>query len=278
MKPMPANENAASELLIASEEILTLASNEWKHMLWYLDRDKADSSSKESQPPSDWISFRQKYEKWYRSCIGLMKANQFSGVDDFISLYRDNQSESVTIKSALLIGFSIENWTGFSDRLDNQIAILQSFEHEFEHSTDHLRVLSTYLHQYPYVDLERLKELSSISSVQFNLLKLVRLCEELNICYQNDCFLATAILVRSIVDHVPPIFGCKSFTEVSSNYSNGSKSFKQAMEHLNNSSRKIADTFLHGQARRKEVLPNKTQINFSNDLDVLLAEIVRILK
>jgi len=50
------------------------------------------------------------------------------------------------------------------------------------------------------------------------------------------------------------------------------------MTHLDKSSRKIADAFLHTHIRNKEVLPNKTQVNFSRDLDVLLGEIVRILK
>jgi len=47
------------------------------------------------------------------------------------------------------------------------------------------------------------------------------------------------------------------------------------MTHLDKSSRKIADSYLHGQIRKKERLPNKTQVNFSQDIDVLLAEICR---
>ena len=85
------------------------------------------------------------------------------------------------------------------------------------------------------------------------------------------------MLVRAIIDHVPPIFNCKNFSEVGNNYA-GSKSFKDAMIHLDKSSRKIADQYLHGQIRSSEVLPNATQVNFSTDLDFLLGEIVRILK
>jgi hypothetical protein len=76
------------------------------------------------------------------------------------------------------------------------------------------------------------------------------------------------------LDHVPPIFGCKSFAEVSNNYSGG-KSFKESMKRLEDSSRKIADSYLHTQIRKSESLPNPTQVDFSNDLDVLLAEIAR---
>lgn len=128
-----------------------------------------------------------------------------------------------------------------------------------------------------FVDPTRLEEIRSLSSSTYDLTKLVRFCDELNICYADDCFLATAMLVRAILDHVPPIFSVKNFSEVANNYA-GAKSFKESMQHLEKSSRKIADSHLHLQIRAKEVLPNRTQVNFSSDLDVLLAEIVRVLK
>jgi len=130
----------------------------------------------------------------------------------------------------------------------------------------------------PFVDPTRLAELRAIRSLEFDLSKLIRYCDELNSNYDEGCFLAVPILGRAILDHVPPIFGCKSFSEVANNYSSGSKSFKQSMAHLANSLRKIADAYLHVQIRKSEVLPNRTQVNFSSDLDVLLAEIVRLLK
>ena len=129
-----------------------------------------------------------------------------------------------------------------------------------------------------FVDPTRLAELCAIQSLEFDLSRLVRYCEELNTNNERDCFLSTAMLVRAILDHVPPIFGCQNFAEVVNNYSAGNRSFRQSMEHLNNSLRKIADAHLHTQIRKSEILPNRTQVNFSSDLDVLLAEIVRVLK
>jgi hypothetical protein len=129
-----------------------------------------------------------------------------------------------------------------------------------------------------FIDQTRLDELRAIKSPRYDLIKLVRLCEELNTCYINNCYLTTAMVGRAILDHVPPIFTCKNFAEVANNYISGSKSFKQSMTNLESSLRKIADAHLHTQIRNKETLPNKTQVNFSNDLDVLLAEIVRLLK
>lgn len=129
-----------------------------------------------------------------------------------------------------------------------------------------------------FIDESRLDELRAITHNDFELIKLVRLCEELNDCYCNKSFLATGMLGRAILDHVPPVFDCKNFSEVANNYTGGSRSFKQSMQNLDSSLRKISDSFLHTQIRKKEVLPNETQVYFANDMDVLLAEIVRLLK
>jgi hypothetical protein len=85
------------------------------------------------------------------------------------------------------------------------------------------------------------------------------------------------VLTRALLDHIPPIFKCNKFSEVANNYG-GSKSFKEAMKYLENSSRKIADHYLHCQIRKSESVPNVKQVDFSNDIDFLLAEIIRILK
>ena len=128
-----------------------------------------------------------------------------------------------------------------------------------------------------YVNTGRILELKSIKNTSFDLTKVVRLCEEINISFSGGAYLACGMLIRSLIDHVPPIFGMNSFSEVESNYK-GTKSFKESMKNLNASSRKIADQYLHTQIRNKEVLPNAQQVDFSNDLDVLLSEIYRVLK
>ncbi|MFH1385119.1 MAG: hypothetical protein ABIH47_09205 [Candidatus Omnitrophota bacterium] len=128
-----------------------------------------------------------------------------------------------------------------------------------------------------YIDKTRIEELANISITDYDLSRLIKMLNEINFCYQKECYLAVIMLLRAIIDHVPPLFSCATFTEVANNYK-GSKSFKDSMKHLNNSSRTIADQYLHCQIRKKEALPNKTQINFSNDIDILLSEIIRILK
>jgi hypothetical protein len=127
-----------------------------------------------------------------------------------------------------------------------------------------------------FVDPSRLQELRAITSSKFDLRRLIALCEELNSASAANAVHAIAMLTRAIVDHVPPIFGAKTFAEVANNYP-GAKSFRDSMQHLNNSARRIADAHLHVQIRPREVLPTRVQVDFSRDLDVLLSEIVRLL-
>ena len=125
-----------------------------------------------------------------------------------------------------------------------------------------------------YVDARRIKELRGIKNANFDLSRLLAMCAELNDNASRNN-ISTILLVRAILDHVPPIFGLKTFKEVANNFAT-TTSIKSSLKHLEDSSRTIADTHLHTPVRKKETLPTKTQVNFSQDLDVLLSEIVRI--
>lgn len=120
----------------------------------------------------------------------------------------------------------------------------------------------------------RLAELRALTAAQFDFKKLIRLCEEINTVYSEGCYFATAMLIRGLLDHVPPIFGKATFTVVANNY--GAKSFKETMQHLENAARKVADAHLHMPIRKSESLPVAQQVNFAPELDVLLSEILRI--
>lgn len=125
-----------------------------------------------------------------------------------------------------------------------------------------------------YVSKVRIRDMKNIKNANFDFSRLIKFCEELNIAFNTGCYLSTTTLTRAILDHVPSIFGLDNFTKVANNY--GTKSFKDSMLNLNNSSRKISDAYLHTPIRKKESVPTLTQVDFSNDLDVLLSEVVRI--
>jgi hypothetical protein len=122
-----------------------------------------------------------------------------------------------------------------------------------------------------YVSQDRLEALRAIRNSQFDLNKLIRLCDELNSNYAAGTYYSVAMLVRAILDHVPPMFSATKFEGVRAQH--GGASFKQQMDHLDQSSRKIADAFLHEHVRRREVLPTDTQVYCAPALDTLLGEV-----
>ena len=128
----------------------------------------------------------------------------------------------------------------------------------------------------PYVDPSRLKDISEVHVTNWDFRRLARMCIELNTAYENGNYISVAMLVRGIIDHVPPVFGKTSFAEVANNH--GGRSFKGSMRQLDESMRRIADAYLHEQIRPKESLPSAVQVDVRRDLDVLLAEVVRLAK
>lgn len=127
-----------------------------------------------------------------------------------------------------------------------------------------------------FISEDRISDLRSLNIDKFDLTKLIKLIEEVNHNYSFKNFLSVAMLCRAIIDHIPPILGYKTFNEIANNY--GNRSFKNNMEHLNKSMRSIADNYLHMTIRQSESLPNETQVDFSREIDFLLAEIIRVNK
>ncbi len=126
-----------------------------------------------------------------------------------------------------------------------------------------------------FVSETRLQELRDLKPVKFDFRKLIRLCEELNESYYAGSYFCVGMTVRAIMDHIPPIFGFTSFLSFANQYG-GSKSFKDLMKRLEETFRKLGDAYLHTQIRNSETLPNENQVEFRSEMDMLLAEIVRV--
>ncbi len=123
-----------------------------------------------------------------------------------------------------------------------------------------------------YVSVERIEQLREVHSPQWDLSKLIRLCEELNGAFQNQNYFSVGMLVRAIMDHLPPVFGQSSFGQLAAQH--GGKSFKGSMDHLQKSMRHISDNFLHEHIKKKISLPNRIQVDVRRELDVLLSEVI----
>ncbi len=129
-----------------------------------------------------------------------------------------------------------------------------------------------------FIAESRIDELRTLSSPDFDFQKLIRLCEELNSSYDIGNLYATAMLTRGVLDHVPPVFGHMTFAQVANNYGAGGRSFKETMQHLDGAARKISDGHLHMPIRNSESIPTPQQVYCGPQLDVLLSEIVRIIR
>lgn len=161
---------------------------------------------------------------------------------------------------------------GFSDEL-------KGFLFEFEKATRKISPKNTNApdtRKSYYVESSIILSLSELEPENCDLTKLIKMCKELNGNYSLGNYLSCGMLIRAILDHIPPIFGKKIFNEVVNNY--GTKSFKDIVLPLENTSRKISDSYLHNPIRKKEILPNKTQVSFQPNMDVLLSEIIQILQ
>lgn len=128
-----------------------------------------------------------------------------------------------------------------------------------------------------YVHLSRIEALKTLPQDQWDFARLVELCRELNAAAANDCHMSTGFILRSILNHVPPIFGMENFARVASEFP-FAKSVKSAMGRLQAQGRDGADFHLHQPIRRHEVLPTAAQVGFSQELDVLLGEVIRVVR
>jgi hypothetical protein len=64
-----------------------------------------------------------------------------------------------------------------------------------------------------YVNPNRIEAIKQLPIDRFDYKKLLRLLQELNLVYRSEAYMATAMLIRSITDHVPPLFGVRGFSE-----------------------------------------------------------------
>jgi hypothetical protein len=132
-----------------------------------------------------------------------------------------------------------------------------------------------------FVHSERIAQLRGLTGAKPSTLRLVRLCEEINTCYELRCLMAVALLARTVINHVPPALGFQTFAEVVNNYGGGpktNKSFKQIAKKLDDVARSIGDMIAHQAMRPTESVPGPAQIDFTQELDVLLDEVARVLR
>jgi hypothetical protein len=123
-----------------------------------------------------------------------------------------------------------------------------------------------------FLDQETMSKLKSAKLLAFDLTKVIRFCEELNDSYRRGNYLSCALIIRALMNHVPPIFGAQTFAQV---VASSGKSVKAILGRLEDEARPIADLHTHMHIRQRESLPSRNQIDlYKPSFEILIQEIV----
>jgi hypothetical protein len=103
---------------------------------------------------------------------------------------------------------------------------------------------------------------------------LARMCREINSSYAHGNILATLLLMRTVLNHVPSVFGHETFEQVAAH--TGGKSLKISFDHLETGLRNVADFHAHRRITSLELYPSVAQVEpFKPDFEQLLHEVVK---
>ena len=128
-------------------------------------------------------------------------------------------------------------------------------------------------HASDFIDSALVNKIRSLDSRRFNLSKLVRFAEELNESYRRGHYLSCALLIRAIVNHVPPLFGCVTFSQV---VASSGRSVKAILNQLEEGARDIGDLHTHETVDRFSTPPTKNQVEpYKPPVEILFKEIER---
>jgi len=126
-----------------------------------------------------------------------------------------------------------------------------------------------------FLDTGILTTLTSIRGRRLDTKKLAKMCAELNDAYARGNYITCLLLLRAIMNHIPPVFGASKFSQV---VSNSGKSEKKMLSQLNEA-RPIADLHNHILMRETELLPTRNQLEpYKPYFEILIQIVIRKLK
>lgn len=126
------------------------------------------------------------------------------------------------------------------------------------------------------VDPAVVNRLETLKSSSYDVTSLVRICREISSSYSHGNVLAVALLMRTVLNHVPPVFGQDTFGQVVANVG---RSLKDSFDHLENGLRKIADFHTHRKIAAVESYPSASQVEpFKPQFELLLQQVESYLK
>jgi hypothetical protein len=124
-----------------------------------------------------------------------------------------------------------------------------------------------------FLDPVIIERINSTSGQSFNLSKLISFSTELNQNYSSGNYLSCALLIRAIINHIPPLFGCRTFSQV---VATSGRSVKGILAQLEEGARDIGDLHSHEIIDRHSSPPTRNQVEpYKPCFEVLYQEIER---
>lgn len=127
-----------------------------------------------------------------------------------------------------------------------------------------------------FISITRIEAVKALAGkCQYDLSKLIALCKEINDNYVRRNYYSVALLLRTLLNHVPPAFsGKESFDQVLAEL-NGPKhkTKKEILSRLHELQRKFADLVTHERLREFEPEITLQQVSFLPEIDYLLQEV-----
>lgn len=122
------------------------------------------------------------------------------------------------------------------------------------------------------IDPGLIERLSHAQSPTFDVAFLVQMCREINSCFAHGNLVATTLLMRAVLNYVPPLFGQDTFTQV---VANSGRSQRDSFDHLESGLRRIADFHTHRRIGPTELYPSPAQVEpFKPQFELLLQQVV----
>ena len=126
-----------------------------------------------------------------------------------------------------------------------------------------------------YINPKRIEEFNSLNGkISYDLSKLIKLCKEINDNYEKENYYSVALLLRTVLNHIPPAFNGKdSFEQVLAEL-NGKKhqTKKEVFLRLQELQRRLADLVAHEKLRSTEPIIVAQNVQFIPEIDFLLSE------
>lgn len=126
------------------------------------------------------------------------------------------------------------------------------------------------------IEPKLIKQLSEAKSARFDVASLAQMCREINSCFASGNFIATTLLMRAVLNYIPPLFGYEKFPQV---VAQSDRSLKDNFDLLENGLRKIADFHTHRRIGQVEFIPSSAQVEpYKPQFELLMQEILKRLQ